>query len=44
MDDRPEEMKAVNADVASGGLAHFRNGSIVFELSAGNSGTMIVEV
>ena len=31
-------------DVASGGLAHFRNGSIVSELSAGNSGTMIVEV
>ncbi len=31
-------------DVASGGLAYFRNGSIVSELSAGNSGTMIVEV
>lgn len=31
-------------DVASGGLAHFRNGRIVSELSAGNSGTMIVEV
>ena len=31
-------------DVASGGLAYFRNGRIVSELSAGNSGTMIVEV
>lgn len=31
-------------DVASGGLAYFQNGSIVSELSAGNSGTMIVEV
>ena len=31
-------------DVASSGLAYFRNGSIVSELSAGNSGTMIVEV
>ena len=32
------------AEVASGGLAYFRNGRIVSELSAGNSGTMIVEV
>ena len=31
-------------DVASGALAYFRNGRIVSELSAGNSGTMIVEV
>ena len=31
-------------DAASGGLAYFRNGRIVSELSAGNSGTMIVEV
>lgn len=31
-------------DVSSGGLAYFRNGRIVSELSTGNSGTMIVEV